>query len=576
MTTPRDIETDPEFMKKMDKIRADFFSRNPDIWPIYRDPGLAHILKNTLDFRSDEVSAVGYPDAERLLDMIETDSVIPPSPLDPRRDGIDPALLFAATFSKQWNNPASVENVVTLPSDPAVYGSIIAMMVNPNLVCKEYSVMANKLEKYVVRQIAALAGYDPGRADGLFTQGGTFCNMYGYLFGLRKVIPETESLGFDAENNYRFICSQGGHYSNYTTLSVMGANIAEKNIKIKLDHFNRMDLDDLEKQLRACYLLGCKVPTILLTMGTTDTFGIDRVADVCRLVDRIHREFVAQLPKLSDRVGEKHQAQLVRPHIHVDSAIGWAILFFLDYDFERNPLHINDKTVSNLKKNVELFEGLKYADSFTVDFHKWGYVPYTSSLVMVRDASSFEALKHDPEYYCYFDRSEMTHSHLQSTIEASRGAAGIFGAYAALRYLGMEGFQTLIANSLQNAAYFRHGIDESPGAVLLAPRNYGPSVTFRLYDPTAVSDKREEWETELRDATAPENRERIKRNTLYHHSAYQRRDHQGLYTSWIEFSAHTDYDAEAKFERIPGEKAVFFNPLTTHGEIDAFLAKLHG
>ena len=38
----------------------------------------------------------------------------------------------------------------------------------------------------------------------------------------------------------------------------------------------------------------------------------------------------------------------VKPHIHVDSAIGWPLLFFLDYDFQKNPLRINaDERANN-------------------------------------------------------------------------------------------------------------------------------------------------------------------------------------------------------------------------------------
>ena len=347
-------------------------------------------------------------------------------------------------------------------------------------------------------------------------------------------------------------------------------------IRIKIDSVNRMDLADLETQLRACRLLGCHVPTIMLTMGTTDTFGVDQVREVSELVDRLHAEYLAQRPKASDGSEDDRRAVCpVRPHIHVDSAIGWAILFFLDYDFNANPLRINEKTLEFLRRNVELFSGLKYADSFSVDFHKWGYVPYTSSLLMVKDGSSFDALRHDPEYYCYFDRSEMVHSHLQSTIESSRGGAGIFGAYAALEYLGMDGYRTLVANTLQNAAYFRYAVDRSPGAVLLAPHNYGPSVTFRLYDPDRVSVKRDEWEKELREGTVPENQRRIQANTAYHRAVFQKRSKKSLYTSWIEFAGHTDYDERGKFIRIPGEKAVFFNPLTVYADIDAFLETLH-
>ena len=179
---PNDIAVDPAFERRMDNVRARYFSRNPDLWPVYRDPGLAEILRRTAVPQTFEERLAAYPDGDRLLARMNSDSPVPREGRAPAADDIDPFLLFAASLSKQWNNPASVENVVTLPCDPAVYGSIVAMIVNPNLVCKEYSVMANMLEKHLVRRIALLAGYDPATADGLFTQGGTFCNMYGCLF----------------------------------------------------------------------------------------------------------------------------------------------------------------------------------------------------------------------------------------------------------------------------------------------------------------------------------------------------------------------------------------------------------
>ena len=82
------------------------------------------------------------------------------------------------------------------------------------------------------------------------------------------------------------------------------------------------------------------------------------------------------------------------------------------------------------------FAELKYADSFTVDFQKWGYVPYTSSLVMIGEQEDLKAMENDPENFSYFERDIQGQTHLQSTIECSRGASGLFGAYAALNYLG--------------------------------------------------------------------------------------------------------------------------------------------
>jgi glutamate/tyrosine decarboxylase-like PLP-dependent enzyme len=117
-------------------------------------------------------------------------------------DGMLSLLLFAGALSKDWENPSSVENVITMSADPAIYGAQMGILANPNLVYSEYAGVAEELEKKVVRQIALLAGYDPARATGIFTQGGTFCNLYGYLLGIRKSLPQAKHKGL-------------GHYQDY-------------------------------------------------------------------------------------------------------------------------------------------------------------------------------------------------------------------------------------------------------------------------------------------------------------------------------------------------------------------------
>ena len=48
----------------------------------------------------------------------------------------------------------------------------------------------------------------------------------------------------------------------------------------------------------------------------------------------------------------------------------------------------------------------------------------------------------------------------------------------------------------------------------------------------------------------------------------------GLFTNWIEFIAHTDYDDRQRYRKLPGEKAVFMNPATTRADIDTFIAHI--
>ncbi len=556
---PLTQQVSPGFRAEIERLRARFFSRDPQCWPAFGDPVFAEIARRRQERQPLRARVQAYPGGEALLGELRSRDRLPAAPKDPC-DGVDPLLVFAAALSKNWEDPSSVENVITSPSDPALFGSMAGILANANLVHPEYSELASELEALVVRQMATLAGYDPKLATGVFTQGGTFCNLYGYLLGIRKSLPHSRELGLEYGQDYRIINSSVGHYSNMTNLSLLGVNIRRKTIRIRATGDNDLDLAEFERQLTACFQLDCVVPTIMLTMGTTDTFGVDRVKPVCDIRDRLCAQFEVA----------------VKPHIHIDSAIGWPMLFFLDYDFQSNPLEINAATLPGLRRNVERFRELRLADSFTVDFQKWGYVPYTSSLVMIRDRADLKALEHDAEYFSYFEREVEGQTHLHSTIECSRGAVGLFGAYAALHYFGITGFQHFVANALQNANYFRFRLSGVPGARLMAVQNQGPSVGFRLYDPRHVCDPEAEFEYECRVQDTPEYRARLDRNNTYHRQIFLRRGKVGLYTNWVEFIAHTDYDARGRCGAIPGEKAVFMNPRTSYEDIDRFISAVRG
>ncbi len=539
-------------------VRDRYFSRNAEYWPVFAEPGMAHIIAGRQEGLEDDDRLKAYPNGEKLYSRIRQECTVPQAPTIPCPENKDEMLLFAGTLCKNWENPASVENVITMPCDPAIYGSMIGTLSNPNLVYKEYCGMAEDLERYVVRQMATLAGYNPAQATGIFTQGGTFCNLYGYLLGIRKSMPEARSYGMGGTQDYRFINSKGGHYSNTTNLSLLGVNLKDKTIRIKVTKNNKIDVKDFELQLESCFRLKSSVPCIMLTMGTTDTFGVDEVKPVYEIRERLCEQYGIE----------------VLPHIHVDAAIGWSMLFFLTYNFSTNPLGINLVTLHGLERNVELFRQIRYADSFTIDFQKWGYVPYTSSLVMIKNKNDLKALENDPENFSYFEDDMQGQTHLQSTIECSRGGSGLFGAYAALKYMGIEGYQTILAHCLQNANYFRHRLHEFEGVKVLAYDNQGPSVAFRIYNPAVVQSPKDEFKFEYEYQHCEEYQSRLQRNSLWHRDIFLRRGKVGLYTNWVEFICHTSHDEKDRHCYIPGEKAVFMNPRTTFEDIDAYLACL--
>ncbi len=57
-----------------------------------------------------------------------------------------------------------------------------------------------------------------------------------------------------------------------TNLALLGVDVNNKTIRIKVSEDNTINLEHLERELRACFTVKCKVPTIMLTTGTTDTF----------------------------------------------------------------------------------------------------------------------------------------------------------------------------------------------------------------------------------------------------------------------------------------------------------------
>ena len=106
----------PEFERRFATVKANFFSRNPDLWPVFREPGFATLNEFRARGLAPAARLNAWPDGRaRLADLCET----MPVPATMRTPGEPMAeLLFAGALSKDWENPSSVENVITMSADP--------------------------------------------------------------------------------------------------------------------------------------------------------------------------------------------------------------------------------------------------------------------------------------------------------------------------------------------------------------------------------------------------------------------------------------------------------------------------
>lgn len=170
------------------------------------------------------------------------------------------------------------------------------------------------------------------------------------------------------------------------------------------------------------------------------------------------------------------------PHIHADAVIGWAWSVFDDYDFAANPLGFRGRTVRALAAAHYRIQHLRLADSCGIDFHKTGYVPYISSLFLLREGGEFELIARPPSDMPYLYQSGEYHPGM-FTLETSRSAMGPLASLANLLWLGRQGLQVLLGHAVEMAEVLREQLEAHPDLTVLNGDNVGPVTLFRVYPP---------------------------------------------------------------------------------------------
>ena len=263
-----------------------------------------------------------------------------------------------------WAHPNAQANVIPPPTIPSITAFLAAALYNPNIIWDEYSARFAEAEIEAVAMLANLVGYDPVQAGGVFTFGGTGTILYGVKLALEK-LTGGRAMTAGVRRDYKVLASGASHYSRLNVAAWLGLG-SDNLITIPSTAQNEISLTHLEATLRELYERDETVAAIILTLGTTDAFGIDDLAAVAALRDRLAAEY--HLP--------------YAPHLHADAVIGWPWLVFQDYDFDLNPLGFHARTLRALQDTLDRIRPLYLADSLGMDFHKTGYAPYVSSLFL--------------------------------------------------------------------------------------------------------------------------------------------------------------------------------------------------
>lgn len=357
-------------------------------------------------------------------------------------------------------SPLTMANVWPQPNTASIIASMLPQIFMPNIIEGEYSWNVHKAELETAGMIANLFGWEPTKAGGIYTYGGSGCWLYGLKYALTRVLPDSRNKG--VRTDAKVICSAQSHYCRENETDWTGLGMDNIVLIPTDDTTNQMNLQALEEKLKEFQSKGIPVASIVCTMGTTDASVFDPIAEVRQLMDNYPNP-------------EGYGKTL----LYADAVAGWSWMVFDQYDFNANPLGFSDEILEIAQKNKEIVKGIHYADALGVDFHKFGWSPYVSSCFVYKDAAEFESILRRGSY-AYLQ--EVTpYNPMYYTLEVSRSASGALAGWATLKYLGMEGLQAILGGILEVRYYLQTLVEEQPEMVMADKDDDGFITLFRVY-----------------------------------------------------------------------------------------------
>lgn len=369
-----------------------------------------------------------------------------------------------------------MSNVWPQPNNASIIASMLPLIFAPNIIEGEYAWNVHKAELESAGMLADLFGWEPTKAGGVYTYGGSGCWLYGLKYALTRVFPGSREKGVREDG--KVLVSGQAHYCRQNATDWTGLGM-DNVVVIPTDpETNQMDLRALEAKLKELTEAGIPVIEVVCTMGTTDASVFDPIAEVRKLMDRYPN------PKGYGKA-----------LLYADAVCGWSWQTFRHYDFAKNPLGFSDEALKVIRKNYEQIKGIHYADAVGIDFHKFGFSPYISSCFVYKDAAEFENIMRRGSY-AYLQ--EVTpYNPMYYTLEVSRTAAGSLAGWATLKFLGIEGLQAVLGGILEVRLYMDSLVEKQTEMVMADADNTGFITLFRVYP--KGTDARQQFSRELND-----------------------------------------------------------------------------
>ena len=372
------------------------------------------------------------------------------------------------------------------------------ILYNPNNCAYEGAPATTALEIEVGKQFAKMLGYDPEKAWGHITTGGTIANYEGLWvarnlksipLAIKAVKPElveglddwqllnmsTEKIldlvsqvkaagaleavrehsvrgtGMQSGKLGKLLVPQSKHYSWTKAVDVLGIG-QENMVYIQVKDNYRMDIEVLKATIDKIVSEKTPILGVVAVAGTTEEGAIDEVHKIVKLREEYEKEGVSF-------------------YIHVDAAYGgYTRSVFLDkndqfmgFDNLKQKLHdqgVLHKEINWPSRDVyEAYKAMANADSITLDPHKMGYIPYAAGGVVLKDKRALDLISYFAAYV--FEKTEdnpmLLGSYIMEGSKAGAAAAAVWTAHRVVP-LNISGYGRIIGRSVEGAVRFYNSL----------------------------------------------------------------------------------------------------------------------
>src|SRR5215472_5686423 len=309
----------------------------------------------------------------------------------------------------------------------AAVADLLASVVNQNVTAWRSGPAAVMIEKTVVGWLAQAIGC--GDFCGYLTGGGSSANLMGLTMAREAIAPANER---GVTGRAVIYASKEIHMSIPKSVALLG--IGRDNFRvIPTDASLRMDLKDLEAQIRRDKAEGKTPLAIVASAGTVKTGAID------------------PLPQIA-AIAREHGAWF-----HIDGAYG-ALAAVAE---------------------PEKFAGMNLADSISLDPHKWLYQPLDCGCLLYRSVEAAQrAFSHSGDYARALTADSVEgFAFFEESLELSRRFRAL-KLWISLRYHGLTAFRESIRKDLAQARRLSEGIRREPKLELIATGELS-AVCFR-------------------------------------------------------------------------------------------------